>query len=91
MVCTLMINFKISQDYFESTGKDRAFFPLHAALDYLYQYYLALFGLTALILVILSRKKETRISRLLIAGGIALFSILLVFLKLWRLFVWLAE
>lgn len=91
MICTLIINFKISQDYFEYTGKDRAFFPLHAALDYLYQYYLALFGLIALILIFLSKKNENQLSRLLMAGGIALFSIVLIFSNLWRVFVWIAE
>lgn len=88
---TLIINLKISQDYFESVGKDRAFFALRAALDYLYQYCIALFGLVALVLVFLVRKNLNLGRRLLFASGLAVFSIILVFLKIWRLFVWIAE
>jgi hypothetical protein len=87
----VIINLKISQDYFEATGKNRAFFDLHATFDYLYQYYIAIFGLIALILAFLSKKIDHRTSRLLTAVGLAIFSLILVFLNLWRLFAWIAE
>ena len=91
IICTLLINFKISRDYFESSGKDRAFFALHAVLDYIYQYYVALVGLIALVLAFLYRKNEAYTTRRLTVGAVALFSVILVFLDLWRLFVWISE
>ena len=88
---TLIINFKISQDYFRSSGKDRAFFAVHAALNYLYQYYIAIFGLIALVLIFLSWDKKNLKGRQLIAVGLAVFAIIFVFAKLWRLFVLMEE
>ena len=89
--CTVIINFKISQDYLESVGKDRAFFAFQAAFSYVYQYYFAILGLVALIFILLSKQTNTRTNRKLQAAGLAVFSIILVFVKLWRLFAWIFE
>lgn len=91
IVCTLVINLKISQDYFESTGKNRAFFPITAVISYIYQYYIALLGLTALVLVFFFKDNKPLKRRKLLVAGLAVFSIILVFIELWRMFVWVVE
>jgi hypothetical protein len=91
IVATLIINFKISQDYFGSAGKDRAFFSLSAVINYLYQYYIAILGLVSLILVLFSKVEQNQLKKKFAIGFLAVFSIILVFVKVWVLFVWLGN
>jgi hypothetical protein len=48
-------------------------------------------GLGALIFVLLYKQKEIRTNKKLKVAGLAVFSIVLVFVKIWRLFALISE
>jgi hypothetical protein len=87
-VCgVLFINFQIAKVYSQSTGKTRALFGIIEMGRFGYQYYLAIGGLLAIILALLSFRKaiSKRLpSAALIAGVIASA---IVFLRLWTLMI----
>jgi|GEM_PF-3514076 len=89
IITTVVVNVWIAQTYFEATGKRQAFFDLHAAVEYVWRYYVAIPSILALVLAFSSKGHSFR-QRLIVAlVGAVLF--ILVFAKLWRLFVWIAE
>ena len=83
VILTVWINLCIAERYLHSYGKTRALFGI-TELTYDFQYGVAILGITALVLSVLS-KTRSRLRLLCIA--ISLLSIIIVFISLWRLFV----
>ena len=83
ILTTIFINFQIAEAYLNSRGKNKALFGLSELLRFGYQYYVVIIGITSLVFAILRNKKEkNRISILL-----SLLAILIVFSKIWMLFI----
>ena len=84
---TLFINNQIAKAYLKSHGKMRALFGLKELLQFAYQYYVAILGFIALIFVIPSIKGNNQKSKTLAAVLLSLLAIIVVFARIWRLFV----
>lgn len=87
ILITIYINFNISQRYLQSDRKTQLLFVIIEKLVFYYQYYFAGLSLAALIFAILSTKrKENRLINL-IAYIVGLFSLIIIFLRVWRLMI----
>lgn len=84
---TVFINYQIANAYLRSYGKTRALFGLTELLQFGYQYYVLIPGIISLALVILSFRDTGLKGKNIAAFGLSLFTITIVFLKAWRLFV----
>ncbi|WP_133055255.1 hypothetical protein [Niastella koreensis] len=83
LIATTWINISIAKRYLHADGKTRALFGMNELLSYGYQYLVAILGITALVLSLTSRPR----SRFqLICITLSILSIILVFVRLWRLF-----
>lgn len=83
LILTFRINISIAQRYLNADGKTRALFGI-TELFYGYQYWVVILGILALVLSLSSRPK----SRLqFVCIFFSILSIILVFVRLWRLFV----
>jgi hypothetical protein len=87
IIATLVINGKIAYNYINASGKTRALFGLQEMFLFGYQYYVAILGVVALLLVIFSINKLEKKSKKLITLFLSLIAIAIVFLRIWRLFV----
>src|SRR5687768_17338629 len=83
---TLFINNQIANAYLKSVGKTRALFGL-TELRFGYQYFVVIFGIIALIFAILGTKGTSQRSKKLIAVLLSLLAIIIVFVRIWWLFV----
>jgi hypothetical protein len=84
---SVFINIQIAREYLKSDGKTRALFGIKEILQFGYQYYVCIFGVISLIMAILSGRGDNRQSNRLLAILLSLFSVMVVFVRLWRLFV----
>ncbi len=91
ILITILVNGIIAKEYFEATGKRKAFFDLHAAVNYIFRYYIAIPSLFALLLAFFSSRPSATTNRRFTAIILGIVSFLLVFAKLWRVFVWIVE
>lgn len=48
----------IAKEYFEATGKRKAFFDFHAANSYIFRYYIAIPALLGFLLAIFSNRQS---------------------------------
>ena len=81
----------IAKEYFEATGKRKAFFDFHAANSYIFRYYIAIPALLGFLLAIFSNRQPLSPGKKSLTIILGILSVILVFAKLWRLFVWVAE
>jgi hypothetical protein len=91
VLCTVLINLFMARDYLQLDRKSRHFFGIHEFYEYWYQYAVALFGCTALFLIIpagFTWQPPRKFARLL---TFLLFAMVLIFLRIWRWFVWLYD
>lgn len=84
---TVFINIQIAKEYLRVDGKTKALFGIKELLQFGYQYYVVILGLLSLIFAILSFKSNAQRSRLFAATLLSIFSITIVFLRIWRLFI----
>lgn len=84
---TTFINYQIAKEYLRVDGKTRMLFGIKEILQFPYQYYAVVFGLTALILAILSREENNQKIKYYTAFFLSLSAILIIFLRIWRLFI----
>lgn len=84
---TIVVNYKISVVYNQSSGKNRALFGLTVALQFGYQYYITLFGIIGTILASIAYFKTDKRKQAVFAILIGLFAIALVFAEIWRLLI----
>jgi hypothetical protein len=84
VLLTFWINGCIANDYIHADGKTRALFGINELLSYGYQYWVVILGLSGLALSLTARR-ESRFK--VFALLFSVLSIVLVFVRLWRLFV----
>jgi hypothetical protein len=84
IIITIAINICIAKEYLRVDGKTKALFGIKELFQFGFQYYVVVFGITALILGVIA--KDKRKLKLLVIS-ISLFAILLVFIRLWKIFV----
>ena len=84
---TLFINIQVAQRYIRATGKTRALFGLTELLTFGYQYYIALIGIVAFILAVLSLKNDRQHNKRLMAVLLSIVAIAVVFVRIWRVFI----
>jgi hypothetical protein len=87
IVITIFINIEIANEYSRSHGKTRALFGMNEMLQFGYQYYVALLGATSLILSLLSLRSNVKKEQKYAAIALSLFSLTVVFIRIWRLFI----
>jgi len=83
LITTTWINISIAKHYLHADGKTRALFGMNELLSYGYQYLVAILGIAALVLSLTSRPRSPF---RLICIALSILSIILVFVRLWRLF-----
>ncbi len=87
IISTLIINAKIANNYNNASGKTQALFGLQEIFTFGYQYYVAIVGIVAFLLVIFSINKPVSNNKKLIAILLSVIAAAIVFLRIWRLFV----
>lgn len=87
IIATLIINGKIANKYYNASGKTQALFGLQEIFTFGYQYYVAIVGIVAFLLVIFSIKKPVSNNKKLVAILLSVIATAIVFLRIWRLFV----
>jgi hypothetical protein len=84
---TTVINILIAKEYLRVDRKTQALFGITEILQFGYQYYVVILGLLSLMFAILSFKSNMQRSKLFAVTLLSVFSITIVCLKTWRLFV----
>lgn len=87
IIATVIINLQIAKEYSRVGRKTQVWFGITEALQFGYQYYIVVIGIVALLFSIISIKKKKEGPCPIIAVVISLLAIIVVFLKIWRLFV----
>lgn len=85
IVVTAIINIQIAKVYLKADGKTRALFGLNEILSFGYQYYVVVLAILATILAIVG--KTNYAAKKFAAIGFGIIAIVIVFLRIWRLFV----
>ena len=88
IIAVIIVNFKIANQYFLSDGKTKALFGLIELTTFYYKYYFVILGILSLILGLLGIKKKELKLTYLIALSLSVLSIILVFIRLWKLMIW---
>lgn len=87
VILTIKINHDIALRYLSSDGKTKALFGITETLVFYYQYYFIGLSLIALILAIIgTKRKENRLLNRF-AYTIGLFSLIIIFLRIWKLMI----
>lgn len=84
----LKINNNIAAIYAVSGEKTRALFSV-VEFGFLYKYFFAAFGITAIVLTIQAYRKQENKKWLLTATCLSSFAFLATFIKLWKFMVWM--
>jgi hypothetical protein len=87
IVISIFINIRIAQEYLRVDGKTRGLFSLNEMLTFGYQYYVALLGVTSLILSLLSLRSNARSKQKYAAIMLSIFALIVVFIRIWKLFI----
>ena len=87
IISVIIVNFKIANQYFLSDGKTKALFGLIELTTFYYKYYFVILGILSLILGLLGIKKKELKLTYLIALSLSTLSIILVFIRLWKLMI----
>jgi len=86
LICVVIINYHILDDYKKSDAKTKAFFDALTFTKYSFKYYLIIFLLASFILICLGFKKNEKISHLIVSIILLFISILSIFFNFWKLF-----
>jgi hypothetical protein len=84
LISTAWINISIARAYLRADGKTRALFGLTELITYGFKYWVVIPGMIALILSLSSRRRSLFRSFCI---AFAIVSIILVFVRLWKLLV----
>ncbi|RAJ82281.1 hypothetical protein CLV59_104506 [Chitinophaga dinghuensis] len=84
IIATTWINIAIAQRYLHADGKTRALFGI-IEMTYGFQYGVAIAGIAALLLSLIGKSGSQKLR--IAAVVISILSVILVFLRMWRLFV----
>ena len=84
IIITTAINIQIANEYLRVDGKTKALFGVKEVFQFSYQYYVSILGVAALIFAIIANVKfSSKSINILFAVG----SIVLVFVRIWRIFI----
>lgn len=81
------INYDISIDYLESTGKNRALFSLIELTKYNFRYYFVILGLCGFIISLFSIRRNEDKKFIAFSVIFSLIAILASFISLWQFFI----
>jgi hypothetical membrane protein len=84
IVITTAINIRIANEYLRVDGKTKALFGLKEIFQFSYQYYVCILGVAAIIFAVLAKTKTVSKTMTLL---LAISTIILVFVRFWRLLV----
>ena len=84
IVITTAVNIRIANEYLRVDGKTKALFGLKEIFQFSYQYYVCILGVAAIIFAVLAKTKTVSKTRTLL---LAISTIILVFVRFWRLLV----
>lgn len=84
---TLFINSQIANEYLRVDRKTQIWFWITEQTQFVYQYYVALIGIAALVFALLSFRTTSEKSSAVVAFILSAIAIALVFIRIWRLFV----
>lgn len=84
----LKINSNIASIYAISGEKTRRMFGI-VEWGFFYKYYVAAFGITAIILTVMAYRNNENKKCLLTAAFLSVFAFLATFTKLWKAMVWI--
>jgi len=84
IIITTAINIRIANEYLRVDGKTKALFGLKEILQFSYQYYVCILGVAAMIFAVLAKTKTVSKTMTLL---LAISTIVLVFVRFWRLLV----
>ncbi|HNP24739.1 MAG TPA: hypothetical protein PKM63_22065 [Panacibacter sp.] len=84
ILITIAINIQIAKEYLRVDGKTRALFGIKELLQFGFQYYVAILGITALIIGVIAKDKSKSTP---FAISLSVFAIILVFMRIWELFI----
>lgn len=87
IISTLFINYNIAQTYAASDGKTKALFGIVEQTRFGYQFYLGFFGILAIYTGISAIKSKEPKPSVVLAFALAIISIVLVFVRIWRIFI----
>jgi hypothetical protein len=85
IIITIFINFKIAMAYLNSDGKTRGLFGIVELLQFGFQHYMAILGVGSLILAFSGKNESKHLKKCAIIFSI--LAIVVVFVRIWRLFV----
>jgi hypothetical protein len=81
------VNYEIALRYLSSDRKTQALFGITELLSFSYKYYFLIISVLSIVLLIFSlRKKEDKLI-IGFAFGLSLFSILVIFIRIWKLMI----
>ena len=84
IIITTAINIQIANEYLRVDGKTKALFGIKEVFQFSYQYYVSILGVAALIFAIIANVKFSSKSITIL---FAVSSIVLVFVRIWRIFI----
>ena len=84
IIITTAINIQIANEYIQVDGKTKALFGIKEMVQFSYQYYVCILGVAAIIFAVIANNNAVSKTITLL---LALSTIVLVFLRLWRLLV----
>ena len=84
IIITIVINIRIANEYLRVDGKTKALFGLKEILQFSYQYYVCILGVAAMIFAVKANNRTVSKTMTLL---LAISSIVLVFIRFWRLLV----
>ena len=85
-IIILKINYDISQKYLLADGKTQALFSF-VEMSYFYQYYFLILIIFAVIAAIVAKRKKENKTLVLISFILSVTSVLLIFLRVWRIVI----
>lgn len=85
LTLTIIINYQLAKEYLRVDGKTQALFGIKEMFQFSYQYYIAGIGLLSTFLAFIG--KGSNISKKYIAIILSLAALIIVFLRIWRLFI----
>ena len=87
ILLSLLINISIANEYLRVDGKTRALFGIKELYQFGYQYYVVILGIVSLTIAILCIRGNSQRGKVLTAILLSLFALVVVFARIWRLFV----
>ena len=83
---TLFINYQIAEQYLKSDNKTKAIF-LPELLMFPYQDFVIILGMISFVFSVILIKNKDKTNKNLIALLLSLFAIMIVFIRIWKIFV----